>query len=283
VERGLIIRERWINLILKGEKTWEMRSQRTNVRGAVALIQQGTGLVVGTACLTDSLAPLSRESYMNHRDRHAIPESMLDEVLDARWIYPWVLSDARRLPVAVPYVHKSGAVTFVMLDKSVIDALTRQRVASTPPMEPFVSPKPTASAEGSAQAPEVSPPKSAPDMTSNARSLRAPSVGPFFSFRSQMAQAYGRPHADGGFLVEVGSTAMRNGSPRVKRDRPVRDELVKRGILVPDSDAQLYRFSVNHLFSSSSQAAGVVKDGNASGPGHWIDETTGKSLRDFSP
>jgi hypothetical protein len=282
VQSGLVIRERWINLVLKGEKTWEMRSQRTNIRGRVALIQQGTGLVVGTACLMDSLAPLSRESYMNHRDRHAIPESMLDEVLAARWIYPWVLSDARRLPVAVPYTHKSGAVTFVRLDDAVIEAITRQGATSRPPEKPFVSPRSGPPASVSPSPTVVCPPKAAPATASSARSQRATLGGQLFCFRPEIAQAYGRPLPDGGFLVEAGSTAMRNGSPRMKRDREVRNQLVRQGILVPDSDARLYRFSADHVFSSPSQAAGVVKDGNASGPGLWIDETTGKSLRELS-
>ncbi|WP_353200130.1 hypothetical protein [Sandarakinorhabdus sp.] len=36
-----------------------MRAERTKVRGPIALIEKGTGLVVGVANLTDSLSPLS--------------------------------------------------------------------------------------------------------------------------------------------------------------------------------------------------------------------------------
>ena len=250
MQSGLVIRERWINLVLKGEKTWEMRSQRTNIRGRVALIQQGTGLVVGTACLMDSLAPLSRESYMNHRDRHAIPESMLDEVLAARWIYPWVLSDARRLPVAVPYTHKSGAVTFVRLDDAVIEAITRQGATSRPPEKPFVSPRSGLTCQCFAVADRrCLPAQGRPLRRRAVQAVAARHIGRIASlacFRPEIAQAYGRPLPDGGFLVEAGSTAMRNGSPRMKRDREVRNQLVRQGILVPDSDARLYRFSADH-------------------------------------
>ncbi len=63
----------------------------------------------------------------------------------------------------------------------------------------------------------------------------------WFVMRPQKAQAYGRPES-GGFLVRKDSTAMREGSPRVKRDREERDRLVRRGVLVPDSDPDLYRF-----------------------------------------
>ena len=57
----------------------------------------------------------------------------------------------------------------------------------------------------------------------------------WFTMRPQKAQAFGRPEKDG-FLVRQGSTAMLDGSPRVKRDREERDRLVRQGVLVPDSD-----------------------------------------------
>jgi hypothetical protein len=102
-----------------------------------------------------------------------------------------------------------------------------------------------------------------------------------FVFRPQAAQAYGRPLPDGRFLVCEGSTAMRSGSPLIKRDLPDRDALLRKGILVPDGDPLLYRFTQDHAFSSSSKAAGVIKDGNASGPQLWLHVKSGKSLKDF--
>ena len=61
---------------------------------------------------------------------------------------------------------------------------------------------------------------------------------------------------------------MREGSPNKKRDRPERDRLVEQGILVPDENPALLRFSVDHVFNSQSRAAGVVIDGNSNGS-HW--------------
>ena len=103
----------------------------------------------------------------------------------------------------------------------------------------------------------------------------------WFTMRPQKAQAFGRPERDG-FLVRQGSTAMLDGSPRVKRDREERDRLVRKGILVPDSDPDLYRFSRDHLFGSASFAGGVVKDGNCSGPQSWHRESDGKTLKEAS-
>lgn len=85
--------------------------------------------------------------------------------------------------------------------------------------------------------------------------------------QKELALAFGKPVASG-FLVRAGSTAMREGSPTVKRNRGERDRLVREGVLVPDDNPALYRFEEDHVFTSPSLAAGVVIDGNSNG-GHW--------------
>ena len=82
----------------------------------------------------------------------------------------------------------------------------------------------------------------------------------WFVLRPQKAQAFGRPEGNK-FIVRKGSTAMLDGSPRVKRDREERDRLVRQGVLVPDSDPDL-------------------KDGNCSGPQSWRRPTDGKTLKE---
>ncbi|MTI17461.1 DUF4357 domain-containing protein [Rhodobacteraceae bacterium RKSG542] len=86
--------------------------------------------------------------------------------------------------------------------------------------------------------------------------------------RKEQAEAYGKKLSEAEFLVRAGSTAMRVGSPNKKRNRPERDHLVEQGILVPDENTALFRFSVDHIFNSPSRAAGVVIDGNSNGS-HW--------------
>jgi hypothetical protein len=90
----------------------------------------------------------------------------------------------------------------------------------------------------------------------------------WYTMTPQTAQAFGRPTTNG-FLVRAGSTAMVDGSPHKKRDRPVRDKLVADGVLVKSVVPELYRFACDHEFSSSSAAGGVIRDGNCSGPGAW--------------
>lgn len=89
----------------------------------------------------------------------------------------------------------------------------------------------------------------------------------WLQIKKEQALAFGKP-VPSGFVVRQGSTAMREGSPNKKRDRPERDRLVEQGILVPDENPALFRFSVDHVFNSQSRAAGVVIDGNSNGS-HW--------------
>jgi len=276
--KGLIIRQPWIDLILEGKKTWEMRSQGTNVRGEIALIRKGSGLVFGVARLVASLPALGRADYMGHRDKHAIPAQMLDEVMENGWVYPWVLESVRLLAKPVDAHQKPGAVIFVNLDDTVVEAIAVQVAArgdflghdSSGHRLPaaVVRPKTFAEPPATKIAPTPMKPRGEPMLTT-------------FAYRPEEAQAFGLAMPDGEFKVLAGSTAMRRGSASVKRDEEVRNGLVRNGTMVPDVDPRLYRFSRDHTFSSASKAAGVIKDGNASGLTLWKDESAGKNLKQF--
>lgn len=293
INRALVIREPWITHILAGRKTWEMRSQATSVRGPIGLIRQGTGMVVGVACLVASPPALTRANYMNYRGQHAIPEPMLDEVMANGWVYPWVMDEIRALHRPVRYRHKSGAVKFVILEPEVREAVAAQISDWFSTVETQSSSVPDMTREDTVRK-TGKPPEAQLDAASasgvplkerSARSEASPADAdaavPLFVFRPQKAQAYGRPTSDGRFLVRAGSTAMRNGSPNKKRDRAERDRLVQDGILVPDANPELYLFARDHAFGSASQAAGVVKDGNASGPQLWKEVSSDRTLKDF--
>lgn len=115
-ERALIVDEPWLELILAGDKDWEMRSRRTSVRGTVGLIRKGSGLVVGSVEIIDSLPACSLEDMLAYQARHRIPAGRLHEL--ASWRHPWVMRNPLRWAKPVPYRHPQGAVVWVRLEQA---------------------------------------------------------------------------------------------------------------------------------------------------------------------
>jgi hypothetical protein len=121
--KGLLVKPPWIDKILAGKKTWELRGSRTRIRGLIALIQSGTGTVVGVCELVDVHGPLTRVELRRTTARHQVPATHFRDGLRYRRTYAWQLRKARRLRRAVPYRHASGAVIWVNLPSSVTDAI----------------------------------------------------------------------------------------------------------------------------------------------------------------
>jgi hypothetical protein len=107
------IRPQWIDLILNGTKTWEIRTKNTNKIGPVALIRSGSGTVVATANLSDVIKLTEKIARQNARRMGMTTADAVSRV----GCNAWVLSDVIPLKKPVPYVHPSGAVTWVTLDE----------------------------------------------------------------------------------------------------------------------------------------------------------------------
>ena len=107
------IREPWIDMILAGKKTWEIRSKFTKKIGPVALIRSKSGTVVATANLAKVIELNSDICSKNARKMGM----SVDEALDCFGDYAWVLEDVITFKEPVPYIHPSGAVTWVTLDQ----------------------------------------------------------------------------------------------------------------------------------------------------------------------
>lgn len=127
--KALIIRSRWLDLILSGHKTWEMRSRHTTIRGRIGLVRAGSGQVVATAELVDCLPPLDAQQMRQTEAMHGIPDVLIDTVVADGWTMPWVLRDIRVLAIPQPYVHRLGAVVWVEVPE--IDESVAMRTAST--------------------------------------------------------------------------------------------------------------------------------------------------------
>ena len=70
--KGLIIKAPWIDYILEGKKTWEIRGSNTNIRGRIALIKSGSGKIFGTVDLVDS-KKITLDEYQESERFHCIP------------------------------------------------------------------------------------------------------------------------------------------------------------------------------------------------------------------
>lgn len=122
--KALIIKKPWIDLILEGKKTIEIRGSKTNIRGQIALIASGSGQVIGTCRVNDSINLAEKVDLTDIVIKSCVDETTL------RSFYKkpngWVLSDAKRLSMPVRYKHPMGAIIWVTLEDSVVAQIIAQ-------------------------------------------------------------------------------------------------------------------------------------------------------------
>ena len=103
----LVVKRRWLDKILAGQKTWEIRGGPTAKRGWIHFAQSGTaGKLMGRARVVGCrrLRPSSFEQNVSH---HCV-----DRWDDVKYKnpYAWVLEDAERFERPFDYNHKRSAV-----------------------------------------------------------------------------------------------------------------------------------------------------------------------------
>lgn len=118
ISRALIIKTPWTDLILKGEKTWEIRGSKTNIRGTIGIIESGTGTIVGAVDLIDCIGPLSVEEMNKHGKKHQLITPMYADEMPYPKTYAWVVDGPVKFKKPVPYNHPMGAVIWVNLDNT---------------------------------------------------------------------------------------------------------------------------------------------------------------------
>jgi hypothetical protein len=114
--KGLIVKKGWLDLILSGDKPWEIRGSDTRIRGRICLIESGTGLIKGFATLVSSFE-LSRDALFQNKYRHRIEDL---SIVKYKKPHAWRLSDAERLDKFIPYKHPQGAVVWVNLPDDIL-------------------------------------------------------------------------------------------------------------------------------------------------------------------
>ncbi len=125
IARALVILPHWIELILKGKKTWEIRGSKTAIRGIIGLIPSGSGTVVGVCEVVDCVGPLSANLFRANAAKAGMRPSEAQLGHYAK-TYAWVLKSPKRLEKPVRYQHPSGAVIWVKLESRVERAIRAQ-------------------------------------------------------------------------------------------------------------------------------------------------------------
>ena len=109
--KGLIIKEPYIDLILKGKKKWEIRGNNTKIRGKIALIKSGSKRIYGEVDLVDSFE-IDLERYKKYcKDLYGYEE----QCLPYKKTYAWVVENPLIYSEPKEYIHPQGAVIWVNL------------------------------------------------------------------------------------------------------------------------------------------------------------------------
>lgn len=117
---GLIIKKKWLNKILSGKKTLEIRGNNTSHIGEViALIESGTSTIRGF-CKIQETIPLDEKRWAEERANHCVDLSFSEIKERYRTPYGWHLCGVIPCSEPIKYQHPKGAVIWVNLDKVLI-------------------------------------------------------------------------------------------------------------------------------------------------------------------
>ena len=110
-KRALVVKKEWIDLILSGRKTWEIRGNATTRRGWIHFAEsKAGGKLVGRARLLDCIPLVGKQWRQKNFCRHRVSKQV---VLPYKRPHAWVLGEAERFLKPFKYDHKQGAVIWV--------------------------------------------------------------------------------------------------------------------------------------------------------------------------
>ena len=108
----LVVKDPWLDKILNGQKTWEVRGTNTTKRGVVHLALSGAhGRIVGRCHITDSF-PVKKRALQKHFTKHRIKDL---SVVAYRNPHAWVLSKSLRYSKPFVYTHKQVTIVWETL------------------------------------------------------------------------------------------------------------------------------------------------------------------------
>lgn len=111
---GLIIKKKWLDLILKGKKTMEIRGNipRSHLYIKIALIESGSGLIKGEAYIYSVVRLWKNGWFEKAQEYHRIP--LKDKsIIKYKKCYGWWFTVPIVFETPIPYKHPQGAVIWV--------------------------------------------------------------------------------------------------------------------------------------------------------------------------
>jgi hypothetical protein len=111
--RCLKIDEVWVNMILSGKKTWEIRRQNTLIRGRIALGNTKTKCYVGYATITDSIE-MTIEELKRHNDKHQANDFLDKYANGKKTLFAWILQDGEVEANPKVYTHSTGSWSSIL-------------------------------------------------------------------------------------------------------------------------------------------------------------------------
>lgn len=109
--RGLIIKQPWADMIVNGEKTWELRKTCTKHRGELFILSGGK--IIGKGNLTDVYGPFSAQGLSRYFKKHKANNGDLLKYSKGKKLFIWDIFGAKIKPIH--YEHPKGAVVWVKL------------------------------------------------------------------------------------------------------------------------------------------------------------------------
>ena len=109
--KGLFVKEPWIDLLLSGDKTWEIRGSDTKHRGPLFLIKSGTGQAFGLINLYET-QKIPKEDFLKYAEHHKV----YNQEVSYKNIWAWKMEKPRIFESPVDIKLKPGAVIFLNLE-----------------------------------------------------------------------------------------------------------------------------------------------------------------------
>jgi len=106
--RCLKIDDKWVNLILNGKKTWEIRRKNTKIQERIALGNTKTKRVVGYATIVDSVE-MTIEELKKHNDKHQANDFLDKYAKGRKTLFAWVLEYVEIEAKTKPYSYSTGS------------------------------------------------------------------------------------------------------------------------------------------------------------------------------